>query len=270
MHRDPSSMKVRRPAVASSFYPASAVELACTIELLFDSARRAPCPRTPKAIVAPHAGYGYSGPVAASAYASILPARGLVTRAVLLGPAHYVPFEGLATSDAVSFTTPIGELVCDRDAALALAGLPHVAAVDVVHESEHSIEVQLPFLQAALGEQVQIVPILVGSIGDEHVGRLLDALWDGDETLVVVSSDLSQHLDYESGKARDAATTRSIEALDADAIRDEDVCGSSSLRALIRAAKRREMTISTLDVRSSGDTAGARNEVVGYGAWAVW
>ncbi len=262
-------MKVRRPAVAASFYPASAVELACTVELLLAEAPPAACP-TPKAIIAPHAGYGYSGAVAAAAFASVRGARGKVERVVVLGPAHYVYVDGVATSDACAFTTPMGELQLDRDAIDAIAKLPGVAALDVAHAPEHSLEVQIPFVQAALG-QVRIVPLLCGDDGcDDKLETVLDALWGGDETLVVVSSDLSHYLDYDTCRARDAATSRAIETLDAGAIGSDDACGPSCMRALVRAAKKRRLRATTLDVRCSGDTIGGRDEVVGYGAYAVW
>lgn len=261
-------MKVRRPAVAASFYPASALELTCTIELLLAAARPRECP-IPKAIIAPHAGYAFSGPIAASAYAALRAARGKIERVVLIGPAHYVTLEGLATSEACSFTTPIGELMLDHDATRDIHGMPGVAARDVAHAPEHSLEVQLPFLQTALG-QLRIVPVLVGSANVDDVVRVIDALWGGPETLIVVSSDLSHDLDYDDARARDAETTRRIEALDADAIGDADACGPSALRGLLRAAKRRAMNVTTLDVRSSGDTTGDHQRVVGYGAYAVW
>jgi AmmeMemoRadiSam system protein B len=262
-------MKVRRPAVAASFYPASAVELSCTIELLLDAARPPhDCP-APKAIIAPHAGYVYSGAIAASAYAALRGARGRIERVVIIGPAHYVPVDGIATSDAASFTTPIGELMLDRESIDEIHDLPSVATRDIAHAPEHSLEVQLPFVQTALG-QVRIVPVLVGNAEDGDVERVLDALWGGEETLLIVSSDLSHDLDYASARERDAQTTRRIETLDCDAIADEDACGSSPLRSLLRSAKRRAMKVTTLDVRSSGDTAGEQQSVVGYGAYAVW
>jgi AmmeMemoRadiSam system protein B len=263
-------MKVRRPAVAASFYPASAVELACTVELLIGEARPKTCPKMPKAIIAPHAGYAFSGPIAASAYAALRGLRGVIERVVLLGPAHYVPVEGLATSEAASFTTPMGELVLDHGTDERILDIPGVAPRDVAHAPEHSLEVQLPFVQTALG-QVRIVPLLVGNnVDDEAIARVLDALWGGMETLVIVSSDLSHDLDYECARERDAATTRAIESLDAEAISDDDACGSVCMRGLLRAAKRREMNVTTLDVRSSGDTSGSRGRVVGYGAYALW
>ena len=263
-------MKVRRPAVAASFYPASAVELSCTLELLLSDVPRMPCP-PPKAIVAPHAGYAYSGAVAASAYAAVRPTRGRIERVVLLGPAHYIRVDGVATSDASAFTTPIGELLLDRDAVDRIERLPGVASLDVAHAPEHSLEVQIPFVQTAIG-QVRIVPLLCGASAtcEEHLGRVLDEVWGGDETLLVVSSDLSHDLGYEASRTRDEATTRAIESLDADAIDGEAACGPACLRALLRAAKQRSLNVTTLDVRSSGDTVGARDEVVGYGAYAVW
>jgi AmmeMemoRadiSam system protein B len=265
----PCFVKVRRPAVAASFYPASAVELACTVELLLEGARRFAMPGA-KAIIAPHAGYAYSGAVAAAAWASVRTARGRAQRVVLLGPAHYLDVDGVATSEAAGFTTPMGELVVDRAAIDAVETLPGVAPLDVAHAPEHSLEVQLPFVQIALGH-VRIVPLLVGAHGaEEDIGRVLDVLWGGDETLVVVSSDLSHYLDYEASRVRDARTTRAIERLDAEAIGADDACGPLAVRALLRAARRRAMSAAALDVRSSGDTVGGRDDVVGYGAYAFW
>ncbi|HEY8079483.1 MAG TPA: AmmeMemoRadiSam system protein B [Labilithrix sp.] len=255
--------------MAASFYPASAVELSCTVELLLAEASAADCPR-PKALIAPHAGYAYSGAVAAAAYASLRGERGTIERVVVLGPAHYVDVKGIATSNASAFTTPMGELLLDRDAIDAIARLPGVAALDNAHAPEHSVEVQIPFVQAALG-QVRLVPLLCGSgTCEKQLDRVLDVLWGGEETLFVVSSDLSHYLDYDSARARDAATTRSIESLDADAIGSDDACGPSCLRAILRAASKRRMHAKVLDVKSSGDTVGGRDEVVGYGAYAVW
>lgn len=259
-------IRVRRPSVAATFYPASAVELESVVTLLLAGVtpRRG---RMPKAIVAPHAGYSYSGAVAASAYARVRQGRGRIERVVVVGPAHYMPLDGLATASFDSFTTPLGELSVDAGAVAAAEGLACCARCDTAHVVEHSVEVHLPFLIATLGKPV-IVPIVVGTADDEDVARVLDALWGGEETLIVVSSDLSHDLPYEAAHARDAETTRAIEALDPSGIDDASACGGAAIRGLLRVARARGLGGEALDVRSSGDTAGERESVVGYGAYA--
>jgi AmmeMemoRadiSam system protein B len=254
---------VREPAVAGQFYPEDPAELRAVVRALLggvEPAGDAP----PKALIAPHAGYVYSGAVAASAYARLSRHRDVYKRVVLLGPCHRVPVTGVALSGADAFRTPLGDVPVDRETVAALAERG-VAVFEASHQHEHSLEVHLPFLQTVLGE-FSIVPIVVGEARPQAVASLLDALWDGPETLIVVSSDLSHYLDYDTAREQDAATCRRIERFDT-AIAHGDACGATPLRGLLLAAKHRGMQVTTLDLRNSGDTAGARDFVVGYGAW---
>ena len=257
----------RPPAVAGLFYPAERPVLHETVTGLLAGVAAAPA-AAPKALVAPHAGYVYSGPVAASAYARLAAARGRVTRVVLLGPAHRVWFEGLALPSHRVFATPLGPVPVDPDARARLADLPQVMVFDAAHAAEHSLEVHLPFLQETLGT-FAVVPLVVGAATPDQVAEVIDRLWGGPETLVVVSSDLSHYHDYATARRLDAATTRAIEHLRFEDLDDGSACGRIPLSGLLFVARRRGMAVETLDVRNSGDTAGPRDSVVGYGAWAL-
>lgn len=254
---------VREPAVAGLFYPADREALDAAVASLLDAAPRRSEP-PPKALVLPHAGYVYSGPTAAAGYAALVPWRERYERVVLLGPCHRVPVRGIAAAAADAFRTPLGDVQVDA-AALERLGVP---VVDAAHRDEHSLEVHLPFLQKALGD-FTLVPLLVGDTSPGEVCELLDALWDGEETLIVVSSDLSHYLDYEHAVERDRETCRAIERLDAATIDYDDACGAKPVAGLLLAADRRGLGVRTLDLRNSGDTAGDRDRVVGYGAWAI-
>jgi AmmeMemoRadiSam system protein B len=218
-------------------------------------------------LIVPHAGYVYSGPVAAHAFAELVPLRGRVRRVVLLGPAHRVALRGLALPQAEAFETPLGVIPVDTRAFALLADLPQIVRSDAAHALEHSLEVQLPFLQAVLGE-FTLVPLVVGEASSEEVAEVLERLWSGDETLLVISSDLSHYLDYETARRLDAETCRAIEQLRPDALERDSACGRVPVRGLLVAARRFGLAPRTLDLRSSGDTAGDRRSVVGYGAWA--
>ncbi len=257
----------RRPAVAGSFYPAEAEVLRSEVASLLGSARAGASPQVPKALVAPHAGYVYSGPIAASAYVQLEPARGQIERVVLLGPAHRAALLGLGAPVCDAFETPLGPVPVDRAALDRALELPQVSVSDGAHRLEHSLEVHLPFLQQVLGD-FALVPLVVGDTSGEAVAEVLDVLWGGPETLVVVSSDLSHYLDYGTAARMDAATTRAIETLRPEAIASEQACGRIPVQGLLIAAARRGLSVRTLDVRSSGDTAGPRDAVVGYGAYA--
>ncbi len=254
---------IREPAVAGSFYPAEAAELSATVTALLGAAER-PANPAPKALIVPHAGYIYSGPTAAAAYATLQAHTDCYERVVLLGPCHRVPVRGLATSGAVAFRTPLGAVPVDT-AAIATLGLP---VVDAAHRHEHSLEVQLPFLQAALGSFV-LVPIVVGDATFEEVADVLERLWGGPETLIVISSDLSHYLPYETARGRDQETCAAIERFAADEISHADACGAKPVGGLLLAARRHGLGIATLDLRNSGDTAGDKHQVVGYGAWVL-
>jgi AmmeMemoRadiSam system protein B len=222
----------------------------------------------PKAIIAPHAGYIYSGPIAATAYARLQPGRDVIRRVVLLGPSHRVAFHGLAVSSAGAFATPLGEISVDRTAIEALLQLPFVHLVDQAHALEHSLEVHLPFLQEVL-DRFSLVPIVVGDADPPQVAEVLDLLWDGDETVIVISSDLSHYHDYATAKRMDRATSEAIEALRPEDIGYEDACGRLPVSGLLLAARARGLKLKTVDLRNSGDTAGAKDSVVGYGAYVL-
>ena len=257
-------MDVRRPAVAGMFYPANPGELRALIREYLDSVE-ATGP-APKAMIAPHAGYIYSGPVAATVYKRLAGARGRITRVILLGPAHRVPFPGLALSAARAFATPLGPVPVDQEALAEIAHLPQVVLLEEAHDREHSLEVHLPFLQEVLGE-FTLVPLAVGEARPEEVAEVLDRLWGGPETLIVISSDLSHYHDYATARTRDEATTRAIENLRFEDIQYGDACGRNPINGLLATARRRHMRAETIDLRNSGDTAGTREQVVGYGAY---
>lgn len=258
----------RRPAVAGAFYPATPAVLGRAIDELLAAVPAGPLTH-PKALIAPHAGYQYSGPIAASAYAQLAPIAARVTRVVLLGPAHRVPLRGLAYPDADRLLTPLGAVALDREALAGLADLPQVRCLDSAFDGEHCLEVQLPFLQRVLGD-FRVVPLVVGAAAPAHVAEVLERLWGGEETLIVISSDLSHYLDYGSAVQLDRQTTRAIEHLDPEALDHRGACGATPVAGLLLAARHHGLKVQTLDLRNSGDTAGPRDQVVGYGAYAVF
>lgn len=256
---------IRHPAVADMFYPGDPARLQADIQSMLAAADAATA--VPKAIIVPHAGYIYSGPVAANAYAQLLPARGKIRRVVLLGPCHRVPLSGLAISSADFFETPLGPIPIDRELSDKVLQFPQVQEYDLTHEQEHSLEVQLPFLQQTLDE-FTLLPLVVGDASGEEVHEVLEAVWGGDETLIVISSDLSHYHDYSTAQSLDAATCRAIENLDHKHIKYGQACGRNPVLGLLQSAHKHHLKVSTLDLRNSGDTAGGRGQVVGYGAWA--
>jgi AmmeMemoRadiSam system protein B/AmmeMemoRadiSam system protein A len=265
-------MPTTRPAaVAGRFYPAEAAALRAELARCFeeDPARHdAPTAESwPKMLVVPHAGYVYSGAVAASAYATLAPARGHVQRVVLLGPSHQVPVRGLAAPTVQAFATPLGRVPLDQAALDTLDDLPQVERSDLAHALEHSLEVQLPFLQQVLGEGFQLVPLAVGDARPDEVAEVLDRLWGGPETLVLISSDLSHYEAYATAQRHDRATIGRVLALDG-VLRPRDACGAHPLNGALRVAARRALQPRLLDLRNSGDTAGDKRRVVGYAAVA--
>jgi AmmeMemoRadiSam system protein B len=258
--------ETRPAAVAGAFYPGDASALATEVARCLGEVPPAADARfPPKAIIAPHAGYPYSGPVAASAYARVAPLRGTVTRVVLAGPAHRVYVRGAAVPGTGAFETPLGPIRLDEEALAVLRRLPFVETSDRAHAQEHALEVHLPFLQAVLGE-FTLVPLVVGDATLDEMATLLDAVWGGDETLVVVSSDLSHFLPYAAARERDRRTAEAILAL-SPRLDGEDACGAAPVNGLLQAARRRAMAVELVDLRNSGDTAGGRSQVVGYGAF---
>lgn len=259
----------REAAVAGLFYPEEPAELRAQIEALLhggDVPGAATGP-APKALVVPHAGYIYSGATAAAAYRRLRPAAEHLSRVVLLGPAHRVPVAGLALPEASAFLTPLGAVPVDAEAAARVRGLPGVAVSALAHAYEHSLEVQLPFLQVVLGA-FRVLPLVVGEARPDEVAAALEAVWGGSETLIVVSTDLSHYHEYERARELDAATCAAILER-RDRLAGDQACGCRPLNGLLRLAAARGYELELLDYRNSGDTAGSRERVVGYGAFAL-
>lgn len=257
-------LRVRPSAVAGTFYPDDPRRLTNDISTLLDAARVPARDQLPKVLVVPHAGYVYSGPIAASAFATLRSGRDQIRRVVLLGPAHRVHVFGLVMPEATAFDTPLGRVPVDVDAVAEL-GISRNAAA---HAQEHSLEVELPFLQTVLSS-FALVPLAVGEAMPEHVATVLEALWGGPETLIVVSSDLSHYLPYAQARAVDARTAQKILAFEGP-LGYEEACGAGPLNGLLLVARRRGLVPVQLDLRTSGDTAGSKREVVGYGAFAFY
>jgi hypothetical protein len=260
-------MRVKPPAVAGLFYPGDPATLQDTVDTYLREAS-GPTAARPHALIVPHAGYIYSGPIAASAYATLQPWAADLARVLVLAPSHRVAFRGIATSSADHFATPLGEVPVDREAVVALERLPSVGRLDAAFEQEHALEVQLPFLQAVLGDFL-LVPLIVGDAHDAEVDAVIEAM-TREDTLVVVSSDLSHYHDYATSRSLDATTTRHIEALEGEQIGPHDACGAHPIRGLLETARHHRWRVETLDLRNSGDTAGDRSRVVGYGAYAFY
>jgi len=255
---------IRQPAVAGMFYPADPGLLAQNIRDFLQSA--ATRSLHPKALIVPHAGYIYSGPIAASAYAALKDMSPYIRRVVLLGPTHRVAVRGLALPDTEAFDTPLGRVMLDAVGMRAIAHMPQVIVSDDAHAQEHSLEVQLPFLQSVL-ENFTLLPLAVGMATAAEVAEVLEAVWGGDETLIVISSDLSHYLPYAAAEFVDGKTARSILDLK-QPIAHEEACGGTPISGLIIAARKHHLKPYLLDLRNSGDTAGSRDRVVGYAAFA--
>ena len=251
--------------MAGMFYPASADELSNTLQHYLDEAEPHAGP-VPKAIIAPHAGYIYSGPIAANAYIQLIPARFAITRVILLGPSHRVPLHGLAASSASHFATPLGLIPVDSQSIAQMLRLPQVSLNDEAHAMEHSLEVHLPFLQKVLDE-FSLVPLVVGQSSPQDVHQVIAELWGGPETLLVISSDLSHYHEYAVAQRLDQQTSAAIERLDYQHINYENACGRDPLNGLLHFAKQAGLKATTIDLRNSGDTAGSHEQVVGYGAY---
>lgn len=258
-------LNVRPAAVAGAFYPAQPQALRQMLADCFANAKAAQL--RPKALIVPHAGYVYSGPIAASAYALLQPLRAVIRRVVLLGPVHRVWVPGLALPGVDEFETPLGRVLLDQAGIAAIADLPQVSVFPAAHAEEHSLEVHLPFLQSVLAD-FTLVPLAVGGALPEAVAQVLERLWGGDETLIVVSSDLSHFLPYAEAKNVDEVTADAILKLDSHLI-GEQACGAYPINGLLLAAQRRGLLPHLLDLRNSGDTSGDRHRVVGYGAFAL-
>jgi AmmeMemoRadiSam system protein B/AmmeMemoRadiSam system protein A len=259
---------VRQPAVAGKFYPADPAELRAAVGDYLDAPLTKSAASPPKAIIVPHAGYVYSGSVAGSGYALLRELRGTIDRVVLLGPAHTVSFQGLAASGADVFETPLGPVPVDIAAVSDLLRLPHVQVLDEAHAREHSLEVHLPFLQESLGD-FQLIPLVVGQATPAQVSEVLEAVWGGSETLIVISSDLSHYHPYDTACRVDWETSLAIEQGRTGDLRGDRACGFVPISGLLESAAKRGLHARTVDLRNSGDTTGGRDQVVGYGAYVL-
>lgn len=256
---------IQKPVVAGTFYPSDVEELTFMLQNFFAKVQGHAQP-LPQAIVAPHAGYIYSGPIAASAYACLKKARDQIKRVIIVAPSHRYPFTGIATSSADFFSTPLGEIPIDRAALQKIAVLPQIIQLDAAFASEHSLEVQLPFLQMQLTD-FTLIPLLVGMASPKEVAEVLTMLWMEKGTLIVVSSDLSHYHEYQTAQQLDLITAQKILALDYNALDGEQACGYMGLQGLLLFVKQKGWRAECLDLRNSGDTVGEKDYVVGYGAF---
>ncbi|MEW6302614.1 MAG: AmmeMemoRadiSam system protein B [Verrucomicrobiota bacterium] len=254
--------EVREARLAGKFYPAPPRRLEQMVKTFLTEGQKVDV--SPKAVIAPHAGYIYSGPVAGSAFLPFQPDGKTIRRIVVLGPSHWVGFDGIALPAANSFGTPLGTVTLDLEAIERLRALPFVRVFDAAHDREHSIEVELPFLQQTL-EAFKLVPLVVGQAAETEVQQVIDLLWNGPETRFVLSSDLSHYHDYETATRLDRATTDDIEA--GRSVNVTQACGHLPISGFLRSAQARGLRARAIDLRNSGDTAGPREEVVGYGAF---
>ena len=255
---------VRPPAAAGTFYPRDSQRLRADIAALF--AQVAAPTASPKALIAPHAGYVYSGQIAAAAFATLRDSAQVIERVILIGPAHYVRLQGIAVPTVDVFETPLGRVPVDRRALATIGDLPSVVQSDVAHAREHALEVELPFLQT-LVSGFAIVPLLVGDAAPQQVAEVLHRIWGGPETRIIVSSDLSHYYPYETGRRLDVATAAAIERGDWASLGPGNACGFLAIAGLLVEAQHRGLAVRRLALRNSGDTAGGRDQVVGYGAW---
>ncbi|NOQ35782.1 MAG: AmmeMemoRadiSam system protein B [Methylococcaceae bacterium] len=257
---------IRQPAVAGAFYPANPQKLQAMLDSYLQPVEATKT--SPKAMIVPHAGYIYSGAIAASAYGRLKPNRETISRVVLLGPSHRVGFKGLAISHAEFFNTPLGDIPLDTSAIEKLSHYPFVEYIDKAHYLEHSLEVQLPFLQTTL-EKFSLIPIVAGDCPPEQVEQVLECFYGQEDTLIVVSSDLSHYHDYATAKQLDQETSEKIENLDYKKLDEDSACGRVPVRGLLALAEKKLLKIKTIDLRNSGDTAGDKKRVVGYGAYVI-
>jgi len=259
---------IRPPAVAGSFYPGNQDELESSIQAYLNGVD-SHAKIKPRALIVPHAGYIYSGPIAASAYAQLIPFAGQISTVILLGPSHRVPLSGIASSSLDFFQTPLGNIPLDRKLIDKLEQLPFVQAYDDAHQQEHSLEVQLPFLQKVLPE-FSLVPLVIGQVEDHQVSEVIESLWQEQNSLFLISSDLSHYLDYNRAQQADQATSEAIADLAPQNIHYEQACGRSAIAGMLLSAKKHHLNVQLLDLRNSGDTAGTKDKVVGYGSWRIY
>lgn len=259
---------IRPAAVAGTFYADNPQQLMSDIQHYLHQASP-PENINPKAIIVPHAGYIYSGCVAASAYKLLLGKSAKIKQVILLGPSHRVALHGIATTESDFFETPLGKIKINRSLCQLAETLPFVQANNLAHQNEHSLEVQLPFLQTTL-ESFELTPLVVGDCNQKEVAQCLQMLWGDEQTLIVISSDLSHFHNYQVAVNLDKQTSRAIEQCQPENIHQEDACGRYPLNGLLDLARTKHLTIETLDLGNSGDTAGDKSRVVGYGAYAVY
>lgn len=257
---------VRPTAVAGAFYPSEPEILRKDIQKYIEKAPSISMP-VPKAIIVPHAGYEYSAEVAASAYKLLKSARKSINKVVILAPSHKVGFDGMALTDASAYETPLGNVEIDKEMNEKLLALPSVGYLEEAHKDEHSLEVQLPFLQEVL-DDFKLIPVITGNTSPTEVVALLEIVWGEKDTLIVISTDLSHYLPYNEACILDNKTKTAIENLDVNSIQQEQACGHVPLKGMLTIAKSKKMQVETLEVKNSGNTSGSKNRVVGYGAWA--
>ena len=260
---------IRIPAVSGQFYPGDPAVLTSDVRGYIEAAARQSTADAPKILIVPHAGYVYSGAVAGNAYAALNQIADKIKKIVMFGPSHRIAFRGLAAPAATIFETPLGAIPIDQDAIAAIRDMPQVTQRDDAHAEEHSLEVQLPFLQTMLGA-FELTPIVVGDANGQDVAAVMDRLWGGEETLIVISSDLSHYLDHDNARRMDNATALAIEALAPEQIGRDQACGRIPVAGALVCARARGMRVVRYDLRNSGDTAGAKDRVVGYGAWGLF
>lgn len=261
-------MKIRKEAVAGTFYPEGTIELETLITTLLHEKDLPDIP-PPKAIIVPHAGYVFSGSIAASAYRKIKSFSSLIKKVVILGPSHRVSFNGIALSSDEQWATPLGNVEVDQETCCELKTIDFINYNDAAHKEEHSIEVQLPFLQKTLND-FTIIPLLSCQTSLKEAVYTLEKVWGDEETLIIISSDLSHFLNYDDCRKKDHETVNAIENFDYDKLKNDDACGLIPISALLAVAKQKKMKMETLDVRCSGDTAGRRDSVVGYASFGFW
>lgn len=255
-------LTIREPAVAGSFYPGQPLQLTHSVNALLGAVSATARATAPKAIIVPHAGYVYSGATAARAYASLAANAATIRRVVLLGPVHRVPVRGLALPDVDAFATPLGAIELDGEAIATIKSVPQVVVSAAAHRLEHSLEVQLPFLQTVLND-FKLVPLAVGDASMQQVAEVLEILWGGPETLIVISSDLSHFLSYQQAQQVDRHTVDSILNL-RTLTSHEQACGATPVNGLLFVAQRHQLQPKLLDLCNSGDTAGDKQRVAGY------
>jgi len=258
----------RQASVAGSFYPKNPAQLKKTLTNLFNANEDLNIDfQTPvKAIIAPHAGYIYSGPIAAKAYSLVSTCIKGKNKITIIGPSHFVPFNGIALSTAEFFETPLGKIKVDHHAYELINRIPEVIYLDEAHAREHSIEVHLPFIQY-LKKDVRIIPLAVGQTSYQKVAKVLEKFCEEKDNLIIISSDLSHYHAYGYAQKYDLQTALKIENYKCSQLGPNEACGYLAIAGLLKMAKDRKYKIKRIDLCNSGDTSGSKDTVVGYGSW---